>query len=285
MKLLSFGEILFDVYTDGAVIGGAPLNFSAHARRAGAAVELLSAVGEDPLGREALRKIEGYGVVTDKIAILPDLPTGACNVTLDAHGVPRYELLTGVAYDAIPYPALDGDYDALYFGTLALRSVANRETVCRLLACGRFREIFVDINVRLPFCDADSLALALSGATVLKISDEELPYVMKTALSTDAPDPIAALKTLATRFPQLKMIVLTCGARGAVAYDVKTAELFSSDAVKVKVVSTVGAGDSFSATFLVHWLSGKNVNECLQKAAKVSAEVVSQREAIPELSQ
>lgn len=279
MRLLSFGEVLFDVYGEDACIGGAPLNFAAHAHRAGAESFLLSALGRDALGTLALEKIRAYGVRTDAVAVLDESPTGVCNVTLDEKGVPRYELLTGVAYDSIPVWLPKGEFDGLYFGTLALRSEANRESLKRVLEKGAFREVFVDLNVRLPFCDRESLVFALSNATVLKVSDEELPYVMQTVFG-EAAEGEDALQRIAARFSQIKMLILTCGARGAMAYDRR--DFLWCDAVKTEVVSTVGAGDSFSASFFVSYLQGENVNVCLQNAAKLSAYVVSKRDAIPD---
>ena len=279
MRILSFGEVLFDVYGEDACIGGAPLNFAAHAARAGAESSLCSAVGRDPLGAQAQALIRAYGVNTDEVAVLDGIPTGVCNVTLDADKIPHYELLSGVAYDKIPCPATPMRFDALYFGTLALRSEENRESLGRMLAMGSFGEVFVDLNVRLPFCTRDALCFALSRATVLKVSDEELPYVMQTVFGVAVPAQ-DALVWIAEAYPDIKLILLTCGERGAMAYDRR--RFTFCDAVRTEVVSTVGAGDSFSATFLVNYLDGKDVNICLQEAARVSAYVVSKREAIPD---
>ena len=50
--------------------------------------------------------------------------------------------------------------------------------------------------------------------------------------------------------------------------------------VPVKVVSTVGAGDSYSATFLAEYFKGKTIEECMKSANEVSARIVSQKGAI-----
>ena len=62
MKILSFGEIIWDVYPDKRHIGGAPLNLAAHAKKQGAEAYLMSAVGDDELGKKALSALDGFGV-------------------------------------------------------------------------------------------------------------------------------------------------------------------------------------------------------------------------------
>lgn len=283
MKILSFGEILFDVYGDSANLGGAPLNFCAHAVRAGAEASMLSAVGNDDFGSNALSQVAGYGIDTRHTAVLSDKMTGKCLVTLNEQGVPSYNLLEDVAYDHIPVPQLNGEsFDVFYFGTLALRSDDNRNTVETLLSRNVAKDVFVDINIRPPFYSDESILLALKHATLLKISDEELPVVAKVILGEGEHDPESVIFAIKERFSNVKLLILTCGAEGSVAYDMKTGEVSRCDAVKTKVVSTVGAGDSFCATFIVNYLQGVDTMTALQKASRISAWVVSQEGAIPD---
>ena len=53
MKYIVYGEVIWDIYPDGEVIGGAPFNFSAHLAHLGDEVYLISAVGKDELGDRA----------------------------------------------------------------------------------------------------------------------------------------------------------------------------------------------------------------------------------------
>ena len=283
MKILSFGEILFDVFGESANLGGAPLNFCAHAVRAGAEASMLSAVGNDALGHAALQQVKGYGIDIRHTAIVDDKMTGKCLVTLNAQGVPKYDLLEDVAYDYIPVPRLEGEtFDVFYFGTLALRSVNNRKTVETLLSKNVAKDVFVDINIRPPFYCDESILLALKHATLLKISDEELPVVAKAIVGEREHDTDRVVAAIKERFPNVKRMILTRGADGSAAYDLKTGAICRCDAVRTKVVSTVGAGDSFCATFIVNYLQGVDTMTALQKASKISAWVVSQEGAIPD---
>ena len=279
MKVLSFGEILWDVYPDEKYIGGAPLNFAAHFSKLGGKSYMISALGDDALGREALEKFRRWKINADYVNIVPDAPTGKCLVTLDRGGVPSYDLLDNVAYDFIDCGMKNEKFDALYFGTLALRGKHNMRGIAELIENNSFGEIFVDVNIRPPFYSKESILFALEHATVIKISDEELPVVMTEIFGGEREN---AEKAIAEKFENLKLVIVTRGERGSLAYDARAKKTYYAEAVKVDVVSTVGAGDSFSAAFMYGYLSGEDVSKCLARASKLSAYVVSKADAIPE---
>lgn len=284
--VLVFGEIIWDVYPHKSCIGGAPLNFAAHFVREGGRAALLSAVGRDHLATPALDFLAAGGVDTRWVFAV-DYPTGRCDVTLSAAGIPSYFVVPDVAYDHIPAdPSLpdqvaEAGYDVLCFGTLAQRS-ESRLALEALLCRGAFREIFCDVNLRPDCYDAGSVANCLEKATLLKISDEEEPLLREMAgyLPKDAAVEAAADALLA-RYGQLKAVVLTCGERGATLYRRDEAPV-SIPATPAKVVSTVGAGDSFGAAFLYHTLAGDDPLCCLQAAADRAAFVVAHADAVPE---
>lgn len=280
MKIISFGEVLWDVYPHEKFIGGAPLNFAAHLARLGEEVLLLSAVGNDELGRLALRQLKTWGISDRLISVLPEKETGKCMVTLDSAGVPAYHLLDDMAYDAIPYPGKE-DADVLYFGTLALRSDRNFHTLQKLLAENKYGEVFVDINLRKPFYTPESVAFAASHATILKISLEELPEAA-AMLSVTPSKPGEFAARLAALYPQLTRILISLGADGAFVYDADSDKSYTCPGKRVTVCSTVGAGDSFSAGFLHHFLAEKTVGECLDFATRLAAFVVSKPGAVPD---
>ena len=165
MDVVAFGEILWDVIDGVPHIGGAPFNFAAHAARCGLKSAIVSAVGDDGLGRRARTEAERLGVDVSMVGVHPNLPTGTVNVTL-ADGIPSYEIVRPVAWDEITgdaaawghaaLPCNDGGHAALpcndgragsplpavdvprafYFGTLAQRSPVSAATLGSLLdAC------------------------------------------------------------------------------------------------------------------------------------------------------
>lgn len=287
-RILSVGEIIWDVYPKKQVIGGAPLNFAAHAARLGAESSLLSAVGEDALGDAALRALENFGVGTAWVW-RNARPTGQCTVSLDANGVPHYDVLRDMAYDHIRLtPQAQADirasrFDALYFGTLIQRAPESRAALRQIAADCRPETVFCDVNLRPGCYDAESVRFCLEQATVLKVSMEEEPALRALGLYAVTGDtPCGIARALAERFGQLRTVLLTLGKDGAYGYRTENGEDCFQPAVGERVVSTVGAGDSFSAAFLTAHLSGEPLADCMRKAALVSGFVVAHTEAVPE---
>ena len=281
MKALAFGEVLWDVYPDEKYLGGAPLNFAAHLAKHGNEVFLLSAVGDDSLGREAISKLEEWDISPKYVSVLNDKETGKCLVTLDEKAVPSYNLLNDVAYDYISTEGEIEDFDVFYFGTLALRSEHNFKSLEKLLARQKFNDVFVDINIRAPHYSERSVRFALANATILKISGEELPLVAE-CLKTEYTDSYRDFaKALSADFKNLNGIIVTLGQDGAYYLDTTSAKEFESPAVPVKVASTVGAGDSFSAAFM-HHIKAEGADASLRYASRVAGFVVSKYDAVPD---
>ena len=282
MKVLSFGEILWDVYPNKKHIGGAPFNFAAHLAKHGEEVYILSCLGKDSLGEEALLSLGECGVLTDFVSQSDVKQTGKCIVTLDENAVPTYDLKQDVAYDYIDCDNLNEDFDVLYFGTLALRNKYNLDSLGKLLKKQNFKDIFVDINIRAPFYSNELVAFCMNNVTILKISSEELPIV-EDLLSIDRSVGYEEFaRIIKEKYANLKIIVITLGADGAYCFDCRHGDEYSCESQKVKVASTVGAGDSFSAAFLYQFFRKKGIRCSLEYASKIAGYVVSEYEAVPD---
>lgn len=269
-RIISFGEILFDVIGGVPYLGGAPLNLAAHLHKQGAETTLISAVGSDPLGKGALDQIGKLGLNTGTIAVLDSFPTGTVTVSLDERKIATYEFAMDTAYDHIPVPVFDPDVDLFCFGTLAQRSPESRGTLAYLrntLNC-RF---FYDVNLRQNFYSKEIIEESLNAADIVKLNEEEFPELVSM---------FGIRKNLAAfcrRF-NLQMVLLTLGPEGCDLYaDGRT---IHSPAVPVKVVSTVGAGDSFSAAFLYHYLTGSTLEDALAAGNLLAAKIAGQKGAI-----
>lgn len=281
-KALVFGEILWDIFGEEKTIGGAPFNFAAHLAGLGGSVTFCSAVGKDALGDEALRRIRASGVSTACTAQV-SYPTGACHVTLDGEGRPQYDLLRNAAYDAIPLPESIEDCDLLYLGTLARRSPVSRDTARSLLTSGRFREVFVDINVRKPDISREVLEESLSRATILKLSREEAGCLWEYGLLPETRDESEIAEELPKRYPNIRLVLVTLDKDGALLYDAEHGVRIRSVKSVNPLISAVGAGDSFSACFAWNYLNGRSLSEALNRAVLLSDYVVTQLGAVPEI--
>ena len=77
MRIVAVGEILWDIIGEHEYLGGAPLNFAAHAQKLGHKALLVSAVGDDDRGQRTLASLRKWGLSTEFVQILPGRQTGA----------------------------------------------------------------------------------------------------------------------------------------------------------------------------------------------------------------
>ena len=278
------GEALWDVLPEGKKLGGAPANFAYHVSQFGLNSRVVSAVGQDKLGTEILdsfRQKQLYGMVE----IVP-YPTGTVQVELDAEGVPCYDIKEGVAWDNIPYTqALEGlarQTRAVCFGSLAQRSIVSRETIHRFLdampADADTLKIF-DINLRQSFYTKEILCESFRRCNILKINDEELVTVSRM-FGYPGIDLQDKCWILLAKY-DLKMLILTCGVNGS--YVFTPGHISFVETPKVQVADTVGAGDSFTASFVAATLKGLSVADAHRLAVDTSAYVCTQQGAMPVL--
>ena len=276
--IVGIGEILWDMLPTGKALGGAPANFAYHAKRLGEEGWAVSAIGDDPLGREIM-DIVGEKRLNNLIAVT-DKPTGTVQVTLDAHGVPTYNIMEDVAWDNIPFTpemeALAKRADAVCFGSLVQR-MGSRDAVLKFLRATRPEALRVfDINLRQHYYPKEVLDTSLRLANILKINDEEI-RIVADMFGLEGDD-TAACRSLVERY-DLQLVILTKGADGS---EVITAtEAIPQTVGKVEVVDTVGAGDSFTAAFVGSYLRGASLSEAQRLANETAAYVCSCKGAMP----
>ncbi len=276
--IVGIGEILWDMLPSGKALGGAPANFAYHAQRLGEEGWAVSAIGNDTLGAEIMnivkeKKLRNIIAVTDK-------PTGTVRVELDDNGVPDYNIMENVAWDNIPFTpemeTLAARADAVCFGSLVQR-MASRDSVLRFLRATRPETLRVfDINLRQHYYSREVLDESLRLANILKINDDEIRIVADMFGLGD--DNTAACRALLGRYA-LKLAILTKGANGSEVITVD--ETIPQKVGKVEVVDTVGAGDSFTAAFVVAYLRGDSLSDAQRLANDTAAYVCSCNGAMP----
>jgi len=282
--ILSCGEVLWDLFPDAPRFGGAPANFACHAALLGAKVSLVSAVGEDARGHEAIAILQGFGLAPSLVRVIADAPTGAVGVTVDAAGKPRFEIRGGAAWDQIPWTpeleALVAAVDVVYFGTLGQRGQISRSTIQRVLSAAKARGIprVLDVNLRRPFCDARLIRESIGQATVLKLSDDELAEVAAACGLPQDDDPVDSLRSLLTR-EKLDLVAMTRGAAGALL--VSATEVVDQPGIPTVVCDTVGAGDAFTAALVVGLLRRDPLPTIARTACAIAAAVCAQPGAVP----
>ena len=282
--VVGMGEALWDVLPEGKKIGGAPANFAYHVSQFGLPSCVVSAVGDDDLGREIIENFTAKGL-KQLIADVP-YPTGTVQVEIDQSGVPQYEIKENVAWDNIPYTerleSLAERTPAVCFGSLAQRNVVSRNTINRFLdVVSRNEEnlIVFDVNLRQGFYNKEILCNSMKRCNILKINDEELVTVSRM-FGYPGIDLQDKCWILLGKY-NLKMLILTCGINGS--YVFTPGNVSFQPTPKVEVADTVGAGDSFTAAFISSVLKGKSVSEAHSLAVRTSAFVCTEKGAMPTL--
>jgi len=272
--IISLGEVLWDLFPDGQRFGGAQANFACHAAIQGAAVTMVSAVGDDQHGHDAIGILSAYGIDVSLVQIIPDAPTGTVGVALDNNGKPTFTIHQGSAWDRIIWnDALTSRIttaDAVSFGTLGQRSAVSRATIRRAVKAALAKGIprVLDINLRPPFFDAEMIRDSVQLASILKLSDDELVEVCSACSISETDQPEGDLRGL-LEFGSLDMVVLTRGKDGAVL--VTPDDTFTQNGISVNVIDTVGAGDSFTAAFLIGELRGESRKQNLRRSCEIAA--------------
>lgn len=280
MSVVCFGEILWDELPAGKEIGGAPFNVAADLKKSGIDVHLISGVGNDVLGKEALNALEKIGLSTDLVQV-NDQATGLVLVQLDKVGTPSYEILGNRSWDHIYLtPELTqtlNEAEFLVFGTLIFRSSISSKTIRSLLNDFQGKCI-VDVNFRKPFYSKDLTDEVLGYADILKINEEELNEI--SVWSGIQGEQKQVMQMLADLY-SLEMVILTKGSDGSVLY--KNGDFFEMEAVDVKVENTVGAGDAFLAGIIYCLINKKEPEEALFVASRMGAAAAASKGAIPEI--
>lgn len=280
--IVGLGEILWDVFPERKILGGAPANFAYHISQFGFNGYALSAIGNDLLGKEILNSLEEKKL--NYLIETTDFPTGTVQVTLDENGVPQYEICENVAWDNIPFTArtenLAKNTAAVCFGSLAQRNKISRETIRQFLKSvpKDCLKIF-DINLRQHFYSKKLIEESLELADILKINDDEILIVAELFGWEKLNEKDICIELL--KKYDLNIVILTKGAEGSFVYNHKESSFHPTP--KVHVADTVGAGDSFTAAFLASYLHNGSIVDAHQLAVEISAYVCTQHGAMPAL--
>ena len=280
--IVGIGEILWDVFPQGKILGGAPANFAYHESQFGLEGCAISAIGNDDLGKEiieCLNKKELKYIIEET-----PFPTGTVQVTLNNKGVPNYEICENVAWDNIPFTTdmeeLAKKTKLVCFGSLAQRNSISRQTINQFLDMVPENSLKVfDINLRQHFYSEELIDQSLCRCNILKINDDEVLLVAKL-FELEMSSEIEICNHLIKKY-KLNMVVLTKGTLGS--YVISSGHTSFKETPIVEVVDTVGAGDSFTAAFVASLLQGFSITDAHQTAVEVSAFVCTQQGAMPKL--
>ncbi|NLF01411.1 MAG: carbohydrate kinase [Anaerolineales bacterium] len=284
LDVLAIGEVLWDIFPDEKRLGGAPFNFAAHCRQLGAHSAMVSRVGCDALGDQAVARAQEIGVEHTLVQRDPAHPTGQVRVTLGADGQPSYEFARDVAYDFLASDAAAlaraATADVICFGTLAQRHPTSRHAIDQLLEAASDALRVCDLNLRAPHYSEQVVRDSLARCNLLKLNHEELLTVQQMLRLNSQDDDQLLLRLLDAY--GLEMICVTLGAQGCIlrTHD----ERIEALGYPCQVVDTVGAGDGFAAALVVQYEGGAPLVEVADFANRVGGYIATQPGAIPDIT-
>lgn len=279
MKIVSIGEILWDVFPDAERLGGAPFNFAVNAHRLGHDVRLISAVGRDDRGRRAIHRMRQIELSADLVQCVEDAPTGAVTIELSSGNEPVYTIYRPAAYDFVKLDQSNLEWlsqfqaDWTYFGTLYQMHAQSRAAVTDLLRAMPRARRFYDINLRLNSYTPELVSHLLSEADVVKLNADEATTVAPQISSCET-----FCRAIAHDY-DLMAICVTLGKDGCAALIHN--EYVESPGFPMAVADPVGAGDAFAAAFLHGIDAGWPASETARFANQAGANAVTFRGAIP----
>ena len=306
--IVAIGELLWDLLPAGPRLGGTTTNFAVLTARLGGYAALISAVGADQLGAKATSELHALASTDSEakphlelsgLQTALKIPTGTVSVTIDEQGRPRYTIHAPAAWDAIELtPTLSAfaqSASAVCIGTLAQRGMRSRLAIRSFVQALRPDCVrIVDVNLRSPFANSETLEWCIGHADVLKISDEELPEVARLLgrqelapgfpaksggeLTTAAAEAATRILELA---PNCRLVAITLGPHGSLLADRNST--YRHPGIPTQVVDTVGAGDAFTAGLVHAYLRGLGLDTISQIANACGSFVASQQGATPEL--
>lgn len=282
-KILVFGELLYDVYDDIAVIGGAPFNYSVQLSRLISKednLKFITALGKDDFSKDAIKFIENENIDSSFIQILNNYETGKATVFMNEDKVPDYIIHENVAWDNIEYNSdieniLKEKYDLFYFNILSCRSEKSYKTLKNIFKNIDSKYKVCDVTFRKNYYTKEKIKEALDFINILKINDDELLTIknlLYPSLKIDLKNDNEKLLRNLNKDFNIDYIFLTLGKEGAASF--YNDEYIFKHSNKIKVVDTVGAGDSFCAALSYAILKKANIKKILEFASAVSEEMI-----------
>ncbi len=280
-----FGEVLYDIFSDGRkILGGAPFNVASYLRGFGVNPIFISSVGNDVNGSEIIDSMKSIGMDSECLNILEDYPTGHALIH-KKDGDQTFELPENVAYDYInlDQDKIDGikskEPPLLYHGSLALRSKTSLDTLHAL--CNDLGlPVFVDINLRSPWYTEEIIKECLLNGRWVKLNNNELFEITGSNRAADSDNIKEMARELLQKY-DIDLLVVTLGGEGVIAMEKGKISIQLAPEIPGKLEDTVGAGDAFSAVTILGIINNWNLGTTVRRAMQFASGICQVKGAFP----
>jgi fructokinase len=281
--IAGIGELLWDIFNNEKKLGGAPANFAYHVSALGHNGIIISRIGNDEPGREAIDFLKELNLTTGYIQVDDNKATGTVVVEMDEDNQPDYIIKENVAWDFLEWSekfnTLLTSVDAVCFGTLAQRNEVARQTILMFLKMVNNKALkILDINLRQSFYTGQIIKESLKLADILKLNTDELEALSDMLQINQKYSEKDLCRFLIDKY-KLNLICLTRGEEGSLI--INGDSYCQSPAFPYEVVDRVGAGDSFTAAMIIQYLKGNALSEINESANKLASWVTSNKGGTP----
>lgn len=287
-----FGEALVDDFGTELIVGGAPFNVARNLAAFMAPQLMITRVGADKNGTVVRAEFERFAMADTGLQVDAMEETGRV-VVERAPGGHRFNILANQAYDYIDGSAAVAAVTTVtpgivYFGTLAQRAERSRAALYAVLDATRATR-YLDLNLRGNQVDEHCVAQSLKAANIVKVNEDELQALFAWFFQIKPTDPaLTADETRASCRALMQMfgldaLIVTLGHRGSVYFGADDEEpiVHRDNPTPPFVIDTVGAGDAFSAIFLLGRMRGWPLDTSLARANEFAGAICAIPGAVP----
>jgi len=263
-KIVAFGEVVWDILPDGKILGGTPSNLVFRCNSFGEEGHLLTRIGNDDLGNEALGRLQELGISVDNVQIDHEFPTGTVNIVFDDKNEPVYNVTPDVAFDHIEFSTealkLARAADCLFFGLLPQRYGISKNTIRELIKESPRSLKFFDLKLFQHFFNADVVENLLESSNIVRIKEKEIDFLNKN-LGIKCNNSIDFYEEFLRKY-KIDLLLITRGKKGVSAFH-KEKGAYDDTGYIIDMKDNIGSGMAFSAGFLHFFLNGKPLREAL----------------------
>jgi len=263
-KIVAFGEVVWDILPNGKVLGGTPLNLVYHCNSFSEQGFLLSRVGDDDLGNEAIEKLRELGISDDNVQSDTEFPTGTVHISFENNYEPRYIVTPDVAFDHIEFSSealkLVRDADCLFYGLLPQRFGISKNTLRELIKESPESLHFFDLKLFEHFFNVRVVENLLESSNVVRIKEKEILFLSRELGLND--ETLNKFSEELSKKYKIDLILVTRGQNGVFAFH-KRKGAFFDPGYNIEMVDNIGSGMAFSAGFLHYYLNGKPIQQAL----------------------
>ena len=264
-KVVAFGEVVWDILPNGKVLGGTPTNLVFRCNSFNEEGYLLSRVGDDVLGNEALDNLKELNISDENVQIDGEFPTGTVHITFEDNYDPRYNVTPDVAFDHIEFSAealkLVRDADCLFYGLLPQRFGISKNTLRELIKESPDSIHFFDLKLFEHFFNAKVVENLLEGSNIVRIKEKEIGFLSRELGLND--ENLTVFSSELSKKYKIDLILVTRGGNGVFAFHNKKGAFYDSG-YNIEVVDNIGSGMAFCAGFLINYLNGKSIQQALK---------------------